>query len=381
MNDNSALVIDIDGTLCPIKQSHEKYEDLIPDERMISKIREYKNKGFRIVLYTARNMKTHKNNIGLINTHTAPILLAWLKKWDIPFDEIHYGKPWPGEQGFYIDDRSVRPKEFLNNSYERLNQIMDNDRSKISLRNSSSNFLNIVITMAGMGSRFKEKGHNLPKYMIEVKGKTLFWWSLSSLKNFFSTPHKLFFICQKKDKATDFINHQCQKLSIKNFSIIEIDYLTDGQATTALLAKDNWESQSPLIIYNIDTYVNDSFLSPLQARGDGWIPCFNAPGTHWSFCRLNRSGRVEEVKEKIKISDYATIGLYWFSSAKLYQEAYSNYYEKKPNQLNMKEKYIAPLYNHLIKEGRETTISTIPFEAVYPLGTPEEVEQFNTLEL
>ncbi|WNO07563.1 capsular biosynthesis protein [Teredinibacter sp. KSP-S5-2] len=118
------LVVDIDGTLCPVKGKDEHYADLVPYPEMVEKLREYQNRGYTIMLYTARNMKTHGGNLGKINMHTAPLLLKWIEKWDIPCDEIMFGKPWPQKKGFYIDDRSIRPDEFLKYSEEEIHQML-----------------------------------------------------------------------------------------------------------------------------------------------------------------------------------------------------------------------------------------------------------------
>lgn len=123
-----SFVFDIDGTLCPIKKKNENYEDLIPFPDMVEKINYYKEHGAKIVLYTSRNMNSYKGNIGLINKHTAAILLEWLGKWKIPYDEIVYGKVWPGHKGFYVDDRTVRPDEFIKYSPEELDQICSASR-------------------------------------------------------------------------------------------------------------------------------------------------------------------------------------------------------------------------------------------------------------
>ena len=117
------FVFDIDGTICPIKKTEERYEDLVPYKEMVEKIREYREKGAKITLYTSRNMNSYQGNIGLINARTAKVLLQWLEKWEIPYDEIIYGKPWPGHQGFYVDDRTVRPDEFLKYNLEELEEI------------------------------------------------------------------------------------------------------------------------------------------------------------------------------------------------------------------------------------------------------------------
>lgn len=122
------LVFDIDGTICPIKGKDERYEDLVPYPQMVKKLCACKEEGAKIVLFTSRNMNSYQGNIGVINKNTARILLDWLDKWNIPYDEIIYGKPWPGHHGFYVDDRSVRPDEFLNCTPEELEEICEKSR-------------------------------------------------------------------------------------------------------------------------------------------------------------------------------------------------------------------------------------------------------------
>lgn len=124
------LILDVDGTLCPIKKSDQRYEDLVPLPGIPEKLRACKTQGARIVLFSSRNMKSYEGNLELINMHTAPVLLEWLKKWDIPCDELIMGKPWPGERGFYVDDRAVRPREFMDLTPEELEQLCQKDRLK-----------------------------------------------------------------------------------------------------------------------------------------------------------------------------------------------------------------------------------------------------------
>lgn len=128
MFEKLTFVVDVDGTLCPIKKKGEKYEDLIPYTEVVNKLREYKAGGAKIILFTSRNMNSFQGNIGLINAHTAKTMLNWLEKWNIPYDEIIYGKPWPGHEGFYVDDRAVRPKEFLQYNPEELMKICDESK-------------------------------------------------------------------------------------------------------------------------------------------------------------------------------------------------------------------------------------------------------------
>lgn len=123
MYEGISLIFDIDGTLCPIKEAGEEYIDLPPDKEMVDKLRKYKKGGARIVLLTSRNMRTYNGNLGLINANTAVVMQGWLKKNNIPYDEIYFGKPWPGHKGLYVDDRAVRPDEFLKYDFSELEKI------------------------------------------------------------------------------------------------------------------------------------------------------------------------------------------------------------------------------------------------------------------
>jgi capsule biosynthesis phosphatase len=112
--------MDVDGTICPIKRPDEDYADLIPCADVVERMRQYRADGFYVILYSSRNMNSHDGNMGLITAHTAKTLLAWLDRHDIPYDELHLGKPWAGRDGFYVDDRAIRPSEFLALTYEQL---------------------------------------------------------------------------------------------------------------------------------------------------------------------------------------------------------------------------------------------------------------------
>ena len=122
------FVVDIDGTLCPIKKKEGKYEELVPYRGIVDRLREYKEAGARIVLYTSRNMNSYHGNLGLINANTAKVLLKWLDDWEVPYDEILYGKPWPGHLGFYIDDRAVRPDEFMRMNVDEMEELCRKSR-------------------------------------------------------------------------------------------------------------------------------------------------------------------------------------------------------------------------------------------------------------
>jgi len=123
-----ALIVDVDGTLCAIKASGQSYRDVAPEPRMIARLRQLQTEGWRIILHSSRGMRSNLGNLGLINRRVMPDLLDWLARHEVPFDELHLGKPWPGRDGFYIDDRAVRPREFLENDLAALREIVSRDR-------------------------------------------------------------------------------------------------------------------------------------------------------------------------------------------------------------------------------------------------------------
>lgn len=238
--------------------------------------------------------------------------------------------------------------------------------------------LDIVITMGGLGKRFRDAGYRVPKYMIEAKGKTLFEWSLLSLRGYADAAERYVFIAMK-DSEVDveaFIKRKCMEMGLSQYHVILLDYLTDGQATTAMLAKRYWSEKNGLLIYNIDTYVEPGEMKAEELRGDGFIPCFRAEGTHWSFVRLDpATGKAVEIKEKERISSNCTLGAYYFSSCALYSQLYKEYYSEGKH-LVKGEKYVAPLYDYLLTKGGSIYISDIDPAKVHVLGTPEELQAF-----
>lgn len=116
------LIFDLDDTLS--KTTGGDYRNAEPIMPVVEKLREYKQLGFTIVINTSRNMRTYKGNVGEINKNTLPIIIEWLNKHDIPFDEIYTGKPWCGMEGFYIDDKAIRPNELVELSYEEIKKLI-----------------------------------------------------------------------------------------------------------------------------------------------------------------------------------------------------------------------------------------------------------------
>lgn len=120
------LVVDLDDTfsfnVCA------DYARAAPNSEIICRLREYRSDGFEIVINTSRNMRTYEGNVGKINANTLPIIIKWLEENQVPYDEIYTGKPWCGTEGFYVDDKAVRPAEFVAHSYDELMVILARDK-------------------------------------------------------------------------------------------------------------------------------------------------------------------------------------------------------------------------------------------------------------
>lgn len=230
--------------------------------------------------------------------------------------------------------------------------------------------------MAGIGKRFRDAGYDCPKYRIEAHGRTLFAWSMLSLRSFIQAGANFTFVVRREDDATAFIRQECLVVGIVSAQIVEIDALTDGQATSAILGGEVLQnSAEPFLVYNIDTFVHPDALPVDSVRGDGWVPCFPGKGDGWSFAVAEPDGRITDLQEKVRISPHATIGLYWFSSFDLYRQVYNDYYSCI-SRMEKGEKYIAPMYRQMIQTGQEVFLHEVDFDAVIPLGTPAEVHAF-----
>ena len=120
------LVMDIDGTLTYLSPG-TSYSEVKPRLDMIEKVKEYHRQGFEIILYTSRNMNTYNKSIGEITAFTVPVIIEWLNKYCVPYNELHIGKPWCGKEGFYVDDKAIRPSEFKEMSLEEVHQLLEQE--------------------------------------------------------------------------------------------------------------------------------------------------------------------------------------------------------------------------------------------------------------
>lgn len=233
--------------------------------------------------------------------------------------------------------------------------------------------MKIIITAAGLGNRFYNIGINKPKYKIIAKNKSLFYWSINSLKNFFQ--YEFIFIFRKEIYDKEFIEKKIKELGIKKYYTVLINDLTDGQASTAMFADNFVKEEEEVMIYNVDTFVNPDSMDNKIMEYDGSIVVANASGEHWSFAKLGDNGFVSQVSEKVKISNYASIGPYYFNKWKDFKWVFNNFKDDIKKQY--KEVYICPMYQYLIDIGKKIKIFQIKENDFICLGTPQEISNFD----
>lgn len=233
--------------------------------------------------------------------------------------------------------------------------------------------MTIIIPMAGLSSRFTAAGFTLPKYMLYVRNRSLFNLAVSSFELYFKTCDFLF-IARDVFDTRGFIERECQLLGILNFKVVILEEPTRGQAETVALGigQARLAASEPILIFNIDT-IRPGFEFPSSiGQWDGYLEVFKGSGDNWSYARTEsaESTRVVETAEKRAISDNCSTGIYYFRSVGLFMEAYSDKGETSPG--GAKELYVAPLYNALIRKGRNIHIHSISREEVIFCGVPSE---------
>lgn len=236
--------------------------------------------------------------------------------------------------------------------------------------------INIVIPMAGLGSRFASAGYTQPKPFIDVCGKPMIVRVLENL----NCPEARYILIARKEHLE--VERGLAEKIKKEFNVVfvPIQQTTEGAACTVLFARDYINSDDPLVIANSDQIVDASFADYvedcLHRRLDGSIMTFQDPhrDKKWSFARVNGQGVVEEVKEKVAISDIATVGIYMFSKGRFFVDAAVDMIVHNDRVNN--EFYVCPVYNYSIRNGQKIGIFPIVFAQMHGIGTPEDLNQY-----
>ena len=246
---------------------------------------------------------------------------------------------------------------------------MKNENMQIDTRWNAD--IQVVIPMAGLGSRFAVKGYKEPKPLIPIDGKPMIQWVVNNMN---VVGAKFIFIV-RKDFYED-VKPTLEEIA-PGCKLVIVDKVTEGPACSVLLARDLLNPDKPLLIANSDQWLEwdaNAFLYQSQTV-DGSISVFHQPDandTKWSYARLNEHGMVECVKEKEVISDLATTGVYYWSRA----GDYMKYAEQMiaANERVNGEFYVCPVYNWAIKDGK--TIKVIKCKKMWGLGVPEDLDIF-----
>ncbi|GGP25442.1 glycosyltransferase family 2 protein [Silvimonas amylolytica] len=242
--------------------------------------------------------------------------------------------------------------------------------------------LNIVVPMAGAGSRFAKAGYTDPKPLIPVHGVPMIQLVINNLRP--ATEHRFIFVVQR-EHATRYGLKALFSQWAPGSELIEIDGVTQGAACTCLLAADLINNDDPLMIANSDQYVDASMEAYLDEmarhQADGLIMTMTANDPKWSFVGYDAHGVVNRVVEKEVISDEATVGIYNFGKGSDFVRLARQMVEEE-RRMNG-EFYVAPVYNELIEEGGKVVTFNIGSEAVgmYGLGIPSDLDLFLSLDV
>ena len=238
-------------------------------------------------------------------------------------------------------------------------------------------FFNLVVPMAGRGSRFTEQGYTDSKPFIDVNGKPMIQRVIENLNFEFNSEFKTIILCQKSDYERYDFSIFKEIIGHNNIEIIQIDGITEGAACTLLLAKDFIDNNTPMLSFNTDQMIEYNTTETFYSMSlfDGGIPCFKGDSEDWSYARTDKDGFVQEVAEKKVISNNATAGYYFWSRGSDFVK-YAQQMIDANDRVN-NEFYVAPVYNYGIKDGQHYIITQV--DRVYELGTPSYLKSYLNL--
>ena len=253
---------------------------------------------------------------------------------------------------------------------DNIKKILNSNNEKVAWEDRT---MNILIPMAGRGSRFESLGYTFPKPLIEVKGKPMIQVVVDNL----NIKAKYTFIVQKKH----YVKYNLQyllNLIAPNCNIVQVDGITEGAACTTLLAKEFINNDQSLLMANSDQFVewdsNKTLYAFSNSKCDGGILTFTASHPKWSYAKVNEEGFVTEVAEKKPISNNATVGIYWWKKGSDYVK-YAEKMIKKDIRTN-NEFYVCPVFNEAIQDGKKVLIKEINNNGMWGMGTPEDLDNF-----
>jgi HAD superfamily hydrolase (TIGR01509 family) len=266
--------------------------------------------------------------------------------------------------------RVKSPKEVnIDNLYKKLNEL--NNKFKMKKPKWTDETLNVLIPMAGAGSRFEKAGYTFPKPLIDVEGDPMIKIVTENL----NIKANYIYIVQKSHREKYNLDTLLGMVS-PGCKIVEIEGITEGAASTTLLAKEYIDNDNPLVMANSDQFIewdsNEFMYKMSETDCDGGIVTFKSTHPKWSFAKVNESGLVTEVAEKNPISDIATVGVYYWKKGSDYVRYAEQMIEKNLRVNN--EFYVCPVFNEAIQDNKE--IRTFEITKMWGLGTPEDLNTY-----
>lgn len=266
--------------------------------------------------------------------------------------------------------RVKNPKEVTyTNIFKKLTQIQMGEKTNSPAWRDET--LNVLIPMAGAGSRFEKAGYTFPKPLIDVKNKPMIQVVVENL----NIKANYIYIVQKSHREKYNLD-TLLNLITPGCKVVEVDGLTEGAACTALMAKEFINSDQPLFFANSDQFVewdsNEFMYKMNETEADGGIVTFEATHPKWSFAKIDKKGLVTEVAEKNPISNIATVGYYYWKRGSDFVKYAEQMIDKDVRVNN--EFYVCPVFNEAIGDGKQ--IRTFNIDRMWGLGTPEDLKYY-----
>lgn len=351
------ICFDIDGTICEYRSIGGDYASVRPLPHAVAFIQARKAEGHTIILQTARHMKTCHGNVGLAVARQGEVLHRWLAAHQIPYDELVYGKP---HADLYIDDNAIQ----FEGNWQAFEQSGAWNRPSV----EKAGKINIVVTMAGAGSRFAKAGYRLPKPLIPAFGEPMYRHAVRSLP--LHLAGRLIFIIRQDDHAFEALSADIHaNFGTYHPRIIALNELTRGQAETFLAAEPELSYHFSTLVHNADSAFVGGNFDAIYREVDGALMVFDSDEGRWSYAGVDAAGRVTEVREKVVISRHASTGTYFFRSTTQLCELIRR--AMAANETEKGEFYIGPLYNKMIAAGQ--VIAPVPVARFISFGTPEDL--------
>lgn len=284
-------------------------------------------------------------------------------------EDSHFGRKAAQESGSYVCPVKDYHDFTLDKVMERLNTI--NETAREVKPKWLGDKMNVLIPMAGAGSRFEAAGYTFPKPLIDVEGMPMIQAVVDNL----NIDGRHIFIVQKEHYEKYSLKHTLNLIA-PGCKIIQVDGLTEGAACTTLLAREFIDNNEPLLIANSDQIVDwdsNTFMYAMQNDNiDAGILTFTSTHPKWSFAKLDEDGYVCEVAEKKPISDIATVGIYYWRKGSDYVR-YADQMIEKNVRVNG-EFYTCPVFNEAIQDGKK--VKVFPVDKMWGIGTPEDLKTF-----